>query len=278
MKLIEPVKALAYSTDSYILLERILAQGAWKHRVHPYGMEQTKLIDSTLLHLQALLDGSTALDPETITGPISPDTILLVFKRSSSKNKTVLSFLYDDFNHDSPFAYFYRQLLATTNHHLQCTILGYDKLLSAYGLDAENTQNASSLLSLAQWYKDNFVTLSYANYGAWEWEGLDDFHSFAKKFMDCLKEHAILYGPNLLPTSYGMSVFDRIIRKKGIKLKLTDLEQMSARAFEQRVRGEKHKKEYPPFNVTLIGNMEAELTARAECAKIIHSSLGGCKL
>lgn len=273
MKLVEAPKCLKVGRQAYSLLETILANGPWKHRIHPYGMEQTKLIDSTLTHLQHLLDGTSKAI--LVDGPLTPDTILAVFKRASPKHKTVLSFLYDDFNHDSPFAFHYMQLSLAKDSATRCEALGYNTLLHEHGLDPHDRKNTDAIMILADWYKSNLTALSYANYGQWDWLGFSDCTSFLKSYMTILNEHCILYGPNLLPDSYGMSIVDRVMRKRGIKIRLTDREKDNALAFKKRLDNEKHCIPYTPFDPHLVGNVEAELTMRANHAKVLR---GGTKL
>ncbi len=269
------------SKEAYNLLTRILSMPdcPWKHRVHPYATEQTKLIDSTLAYIQILLDGSYFHN--AITSPLSPDIIYAVFTKAAkfgSRYKTVLSFIYDEFSHESPFAHHYSQMQKSEHTSSRCQVLGYDSLLKEYGLDPTDPKNTEAILSLAAWYKMSSSLLSYANYGSWEWEGFSDFHGFFTRLAECLNEHANLYGQNLLPDSYGMSIFDRAMRKKGMKIRLTPLEEMAAQALKKRIDSERHAIIYTPFDPTLVGNVEAELTARAEYATMIHSVRGGLKL
>jgi hypothetical protein len=268
MTLVEAPKCLKVSKQAYALLEAILVDGPWKHRLHPYGMEQTKLIDSTLKHLQHLLDGTSKAI--LVDGPLSTDTILAVFKRASPKHKTVLSFLYDDYNHDSPFAFYYMQLSLAKDSATRCEALGYNTLLHEHGLDPKDRRNTDAIMILADWYKSNLTDLSYANYGQWDWLGFSDCVSFLNGYMDILNEHCILYGQNLLPDSYGMSIVDRVMRKRGIKIRLTGLERANANAFRKRLSNEKHEISYTPFDPHLVGNVEAELTARANYAKMMR--------
>lgn len=72
-----------------------------------------------------------------------------------------------------------------------------------------------------------------------------------------------------------MSIVDRVMRKRGIKIRLTDREKDNALAFKKRLDNEKHCIPYTPFDPHLVGNVEAELTMRANHAKVLR---GGTKL